>query len=232
MPPRRRSTPGPESLTPESLTPESLTPDDLTKLATALADGRRATVYLREAVPSLGLDAGSSAKVVSIAGTTVTVRPRGVDDELPYEADELRITKTAPPRPEPAKKPVRRKASTTPASVSPAPVSPVPAAAEPAAKPRPRTPKKATQSLTVTIHGNADNEWSVALTRGAKKPQRSRPVTPESVDAAIRELGDATARDAVTSVLNAAREEAQRRVEELSRELAAAKEALAALENA
>ena len=227
MPPRRRSTPG----------AESLTPDDLTKLATALADGRRATVYLREAVPSLGLDAGSSAKVVSIAGTTVTVRPRGVDDELPYEADELRITKTAPPRPEPAKKPVRRKASTTPAPVSPAPVSPAPvtpapAAAEPAAKPRPRTPKKATQSLTVTIHGNADNEWSVALTRGAKKPQRSRPVTPESVDAAIRELGDATVRDAVTSVLNAAREEAQRRVEELSRELAAAKEALAALENA
>ncbi|WOC13607.1 DUF6319 family protein [Gordonia sp. MP11Mi] len=217
MPPRRRSTP----------VAESLTSDDLTKLATALTEGRRATVYLREGVPSLGLDAGSSAKVVSIAGTTVTVRPRGVDDELPYEADELRITKTAPPQPEPAKKAVRRKA---PAPAA-APVA-APATVPPAPKPRPRTPKKATQSLTVTIHGNADNEWSVALTRGAKKPQRSRSVTPESVDAAVRELGDATARDAVTSVLNAAREEAKRRVEELSRELAAAKEALAAIDKA
>nr|WP_308192035.1 DUF6319 family protein [Gordonia zhenghanii] len=239
MPPRRRSTP----------VAESLTPDDLTKLATALADGRRATVYLREAVPSLGLEEGSSAKVVSIAGTTVTVSPRGVDDELPYEADELRITKDAPPKPEPAKKAPQRKAAprkAAPPAVTPAPKpaptpsAPAPSSSGPDATPRPAvkrtprkaTPKKATQSVTVTVYGTTDNDWFVSMTRGAKKPPRSRSVTPEAVDAAVRELGDATTRDAVTSVLSAAHEEAQRRVEELSRELAAAKQALAALEKA
>ncbi|MGO3325370.1 DUF6319 family protein [Gordonia sp. (in: high G+C Gram-positive bacteria)] len=235
MPPRRRSTP----------VAESLTPDDLTKLATALADGRRATVYLREAVPSLGLEEGSSAKVVSIADTTVTVSPRGVDDELPYEADELRITKDAPPTPEPARKAPQRKAAPRKAAApAPKPASAssasVPPSSGPEATPRPAvkrtpkkaTPKKSTQSVTVTVYGTTDNDWFVSMTRGAKKPPRSRPVTPEAVNAAVRELGDATTRDAVTSVLSAAHEEAQRRVEELSRELAAAKQALAALEKA
>lgn len=46
----------------------------------------------------------------------------------------------------------------------------------------------------------------------------------------MRELGDDVALEAASSVLNAAREEAQRRVEELSRELEAARRALAALE--
>lgn len=211
---------------------ESLTTDDLTTLSAALADGRRATVYVREAVPSLGLDAGSSARVVSISGTTVTVRPRGIDDELPYEADELRITKASPPKPEPAKKTSRRK--TPAASAATAAPAPAPQRKTPAPQPRPaakRTPKRAAQALTLTIHGTADNEWSVAVTRGTKKPPRSRPVTPESVDAAVGSLGDAAAHDAVTSLLSAAREEAKRRVDELSRELEAAKQALAALEN-
>lgn len=270
MPPRRRSTP----------VAESLTPDDLTRLSTALAEGRRATVYLREAVPSLGLGEGASARVVSIAGNTVTISPRGVDDELPYEADELRISKVAPPKPEPAakapgkrtavKRTAVKKARTAEAATSaptiafdaPAPRTPAPqtpasqtpasqtsASQTPASQtagsrtpkspaststpkqPAKRASKKSTQSVTVTIYGTADNEWSVAMTRGAEKPQRSRSVTPEAVDAAVDALGDQTSRTAVTALLSAAREEAQRRVEELSRELEAAKEALAALEN-
>ncbi|MGB6038217.1 MAG: hypothetical protein WBG39_00030, partial [Gordonia sp. (in: high G+C Gram-positive bacteria)] len=96
MPPRRRSAP----------IPESLTPDNLTAIAAALADGKRPTVYLREGTPSLGLAPGASARVLSIDGTTLTVKPSGVNDELPYEADELRITKNPPPepaKPKPAK---------------------------------------------------------------------------------------------------------------------------------
>ncbi|WP_161897001.1 DUF6319 family protein [Gordonia spumicola] len=230
MPPRRRS----------DHASESLTSDDLVKLTTALADGKRATVYLREGMASLGLAAGASARVVSIDGSTVTIRPTGVDDELPFEADELRITKKAPAVPEPATaKP--RKAKTTPAPTTnrpplpprETPVTSTTPAAKPAAKPAARRAptKKATSSVTVTIYGTADNEWSIAMVRGGKKPQRSRPVTPEAVDSAMRELGDDTARDAVTSLLHAAREEAQRRVEQLSRELDAARQALAALES-
>ncbi len=201
MPPRRRSA-----------TADSLTPDDLTRLAAAVAEGKRATVYLREGTPSLGLAPGSSARVVSVDGTTLVVRPRGVDAELPYEADELRMTKNVPEAPAPRTGSSSRKAT------------PGPAARRSAARGAPK-------SVTVTLYGSAENEWSVAVTRGARKPQRSRKVTPESADAAVRELGDPAAAEAVTTLLHAAREEAQRRVEELSRELEAARQALAALDN-
>ncbi|MFC8320047.1 hypothetical protein ACFUGC_17320, partial [Gordonia sp. NPDC057248] len=78
-----------------SQTRAGLGPDDLESLSAALAAGKRATVYLRDAMPSLNLEAGASARVVSIDGTTVTVSPRGVDDQLPFEADELRRNRPA-----------------------------------------------------------------------------------------------------------------------------------------
>ena len=237
MPPRRRSAPA----------SESLTPDDLATLATALKTGKRATVYLREGMSGLGLAEGASARVISINGSTLTVSPTGVDDELPFEADELRMSKTAPPKPE-VTKPKRQtkpKPASTPPSAPTAPTrsaaavrsaapAPQPSDAPPTPAPKPAarraTAKKAIASVSVTIHGTADNEWSVSLVRGARKPQRSRPVTPEAVDAAMRSLGDEPAHEAVTGLLNAAREEAQRRVEQLSRELDEARQALAALD--
>ncbi|NGP05888.1 translation initiation factor, partial [Rhodococcus sp. 14C212] len=109
MPPRRRAgTTGPDHLTDEQLA----------ELTTAVADGRRATVYLIEGIPSLGIAPGTSARAVSVAGRTVTVRPKGVDDELPFEAEELRLTK------EPSK-PVRKAADRpAPRSTTPRPTTP------------------------------------------------------------------------------------------------------------
>lgn len=225
MPPRRRPA------------ADSLTAENLSALAVAVAEGRRATVYLREGTPSLGLAPGASARVISVDGTTVVVRPRGVDDELPYEAEELRMTKNAP-EPPPTKP---RRAAKTAAAPATAP-APAPEPKAPASPATPTSPKRApaakraaarassVKSVTVTIYGSPENEWSVLVTRGARKPQRSRTLAPEAVDAAVRELGDETAAGAVTALLHAAREEAQRRVEELSRELEAARQALAALD--
>ncbi|GAA2375255.1 MULTISPECIES: DUF6319 family protein [Gordonia] len=229
MPPRRR------------LASESLTADDLASLNSALAEGRRATVYLREGTPSLGLAPGASARVIAIAGTTLTIKPRGVDDELPYEADELRMTKDAPPQPAKAAKVAKPAAAKKAAQPRPAAAPKTDAAAaqtrataaalKTAARPAKRAAgKKAPSSVTVTVFGSADNEWSVSVTRGGRKPTRSRSVAADSVESAMRELGDDAALGAASSVLNAAREEAQRRVEELSRELEAARRALAALE--
>ncbi|OZE35181.1 translation initiation factor [Rhodococcus sp. 05-2254-5] len=243
---------------------DSLTPENLTTLAAALAEGRRATVYLREPNPSLGLPDGTSAKVVSIDGNTVTISPKGVNDELPYEAEELRITRNpaSPPAPAkriPAKKtvsaaplskpaaapksspsstPTTASAPTTASTSSAAPKS-VPAT-DVAAKPAgagsastgsaPRRPKKAPGGVSVTIHAGADNDWSVTVTQGAKRPTKAQPVSPEAVGRAVRELGDVTARDAVEAVISHAREEAARRVAELSRQLDEARTTLAALE--
>lgn len=237
---------------------DSLTPENLTTLAAALAEGRRATVYLREPNPSLGLPDGTSAKVVSIDGKTVTISPKGVNDELPYEAEELRITRNPATPPAPAKRvaakrippsapaqpqvpasapaPKRQAAAVTPKAPT-APVAPTastPAASTGSAGLAPsqasRRPKKAPGGISVTIHAGADNDWSVTVTQGAKRPTKAQPVSPESVSRAVRELGDPTARDAVEAVISHAREEAARRVAELSRQLEEARTTLAALE--
>ena len=224
---------------------DSLTPENLTTLASALAEGRRATVYLREPNPSLGLPDGTSAKVVSIDGNTVTISPKGVNDELPYEAEELRITRNPAVPPAPAKR-VAAKRSQPSAPAQPqahTPKRPAAATAPPAStpdastgsevptpSPAPRRPKKAPGGISVTIHAGADNDWSVTVTQGAKRPTKAQPVSPESVSRAVRELGDPTARDAVEAVISHAREEAARRVAELSRQLEEARTTLAALE--
>ena len=236
---------------------DSLTPENLTTLAAALAEGRRATVYLREPNPSLGLPDGTSAKVVSIDGNTVTISPKGVNDELPYEAEELRITRNPATPPAPAKRvaakriPPSAPAQPQASAPAPAPTPKQPAAAvarkapatptastpsTPAASTVPapsqasRRPKKAPGGISVTIHAGADNDWSVTVTQGAKRPTKAQPVSPESVSRAVRELGDPTARDAVEAVISHAREEAARRVAELSRQLEEARTTLAALE--
>ena len=243
---------------------DSLTPENLTTLAAALAEGRRATVYLREPNPSLGLPDGTSAKVVSIDGNTVTISPKGVNDELPYEAEELRITRNPATPPAPAKRiPAKKTASTAPvskpvaasepvavsktsptstsvtASTSSAAPKSVPAtdvagksagAASASTGSAPRRPKKAPGGVSVTIHAGADNDWSVTVTQGAKRPTKAQPVSPEAVGRAVRELGNVTARDAVEAVISHAREEAARRVAELSRQLDEARTTLAALE--
>ncbi|MFI6430441.1 translation initiation factor [Rhodococcus oryzae] len=269
MPPRKRSGDG-------------LTAQNLIELTEALAAGKRATVYLIEPTPSLNLAAGCSARVLSVQGTTLMLRPKGVNDELPFEADELRFTripavqakakgakaapakvapakaapaKAAPAAAAPAKAAVPAKAvvETTPAGpAAPAttptrPKAPVTAPKTPASmtlvpKPesapadgpaaaqakRARRPKDPA-SVSVTLHAEAGNEWTVTVTHGERRPGRAAPVSADAVERAVRELGDPAAEQAVASVLSAARDAAAKRVEELSRQLAEAQSTLAAL---
>lgn len=235
MPPRRRS--GATS------TPNHLTVENLETLAAAVTAGKRATVYLREAVPSLDLPAGTSAKVVSVDGNTVMISPKGVNDELPYEAEELQMSRPAapkaptpkpaaaapapvvhqgiepgpPPRPTPAAKPVAQKES----SSMDGPKS--------SATPRRSGTKKAPAGVSVTIHAGADNDWSVTVAHGAKKPGKAVPVTPDAVERAVRELGEETAIEAVETIIVAARSKVAARVDELSKELEEARRLLEAL---
>ena len=274
MPPRKRSGDG-------------LTAQNLIELTEALAAGKRATVYLIEPTPSLNLAAGCSARVLSVQGTTLMLRPKGVNDELPFEADELRLTripavpvkakgakavpaKAAPAKAVPAKVapakaapataapvkaavPAKAAVKTTPAGpAAPAstptrPKAPVTAPKTPASmtlvpKPesaptdgtaaaqakRARRPKDAA-SVSVTLHAEAGNEWTVTVTHGERRPGRAAPVSADAVERAVRELGDPAAEQAVASVLSAARDAAAKRVEELSRQLAEAQSTLAAL---
>ncbi|MCQ4122135.1 DUF6319 family protein [Rhodococcus tibetensis] len=232
MPPRRRSG--------AADTPDHLTAENLETLAVAIAEGRRATVYLREAMPSLRLEAGASAKALSVQGNTVMIRPKGVDDELPFEAEELMMKRLPAPRaaptPAPVKPVVHQAIEPGPPAAAKAPAprtvsapEPVAAAPKPAAAPARRTTKKAPAGVSVTIHAGADNDWSVTVAHGAKRPGKAVPVPPEAVERAVRELGEETAIEAVESIIVAARNLAAARVEELSRQLEDARKALEAL---
>lgn len=175
MPPRRRA--------------DHLTEDQLGELGAALAEGRRATVYLVEGIPSLGIDPGTSARVVSISGSTVMVRPKGVDDELPFEVDELRATrepagskrapaktarasgaaKPAPAKPVPAKVAAVQLAS--PQSAAPKPATPKPATPAPAASPRAQEKKPVTQTTSASSDASASRPPAPAK---PKTPARSK----------------------------------------------------------
>ena len=234
---------------------EALSAEDLATLEAGLAAGRRVTVYLREATPSLGLEAGASARVVSVDGTTVTVSPKGIDDQLPYEADELRLSKDAP---QPARKatkvaprttaarpttrpavvpPVEAPRSETPVSEKAAPEKSVatPALApetsvKPTARPARRT-KAQPAPVSVTVTSGPDDQWTVTVSHGAKKLAKPADVTADRVLRAIRELGDDVASAAVEDKIEAARAAALERVEALSRELDEARRALDRLKN-
>lgn len=242
---------------------DHLTEQNLIDLTAAVSAGKRATVYLIEATPSLGLPAGCSAKVVSVDGSTVLIRPKGVNDELPFEADELRLTRTpAQPatKPKPTPKPaaasprtrsasaraaLERSAASAPAP-KPTPAQPksvdsptttpkaavtAPKSDVPDAAPAPKRPRRTKEpvGVSVTLHAAAGGEWTVTVAHGAKRPGKAAPVTADAVERAVRELGDPAAAEAVESVISAAREAAAKRVEELSRQLEEARNALESL---
>ena len=246
MPPRRRAG------------ADHLSDEQLAELTTALAEDRRATVYLIEGIPSLGIEPGASAKVIAVDGRTVMVRPKGVNDELPFEFDELRMTRpavaprtrpaeAAPAAPRPVAKPApapKPAASTSPAAKPAASNSPAAKPAtketavstppsqsvEPASKPKPaaRRPKKQ-PGVSITITIDPDTEWTVAVAHGTRRGGKPTPVGPDAVERAVRELGDESALEAVQSVIDEARQAAEERVAQLSAQLEEAKKALESL---
>lgn len=234
-----------------------LTSDDLHSLSAGLDAGKRVTVYLRDPIPALGIDAGTSARVISVDGTTATVRPKGVDDQLPFEADELllhrpsaststrsRASKAATTAPAPSASPratpkaVASEPPTKPAPTErPATTAPdrSPAATTTSTKPKPAPAKstrrgKSTQApVSVTVTSAGESTWTVTVSHGSKKGKATE-VTADRVARAMRELGDETAIAAVDDVIESARVAAQQKIDELTRELERAKAALAHLD--
>ncbi|MGV9712729.1 DUF6319 family protein [Gordonia sp. NPDC003424] len=221
---------------------------DLDALSVGLAAAKRVTVYLREPVPSLGLDAGASARVVAVNGSTVTVRPKGIADELPFEANELRKTRLPANPAAPRRQP--RKRTDVPSGAVESPEAAVPqvtstetpdsqgdTADRAPARPRPASPKTATRRnksstapVSVTIASASAGTWEVSISHGTRRQGKPTPVAADRVALAMRELGDDAAIAAVDGVISAARDAAQRRIAELSQELEDARAALANLD--
>jgi len=203
-------------------TTSSLGTDELTALAEALAAGRRPTVYLRDGVPSLGITAATAARVVSVAGSTVVVRPRGVGDDVPFEAGELAAT-AAGAR---LAAPVRSRVTRAPRSpAAPAPATQQLAALAAAAA----SGRQGSGRVVVTLHGCASEGWTVEVRRGSRRATRPTRVAAEAVARAVHALGDPATSEAVSGVVEQARRVAQARVAQLSTELEEARASLDAL---
>lgn len=157
----------------------SLTDEEIAVLQAALADGRNPTVYLREPIPSLDVPGGASARVYSIDGRALVVKPRRIDDELPFEAEELRMTRTAP-----AQAPGKRKRAPT-ATANSAVAKKVAEAKNPAAEKKPATVKK---SAAAEKPAAAKSAWAPAKATTAKaapaKSTAAKAATPAPAKAA------------------------------------------------
>jgi hypothetical protein len=170
----------------------------------------------------------------------VMVSPKGVDDQLPFEADELQKTRTAmsmtPARQRPGK------ATSAPLAVTKSPRSagtaskpePEPAKSRPEEQKSapPKTPRRTKTSATVsvTVASVGESGWTVSVSHGSKRQAKPTEVTSEQVTRAMQILGDDAAIMAVEAVIESARAAAQKRVDELSHELEAARAVLAHLD--
>lgn len=196
---------------------QTLTAEDLGRYAAALAEGKKPLVYLVEGVPGLGLAAGASARVVAVDGAVVTVKPTGVDDQLPYDARELRATKQPKPVKRAPKPATAKAASAKAASAKPTGTG---------------APARAARSVAITVYVGADNTAALKVTRNAQKPAGVQEIPLPALHKALAGLGDKEAQAAVDEVLSAARDAAADRVAALQEELAAAKKSLATLDRA
>jgi hypothetical protein len=198
---------------------------------------------------AVGVDAGRSAKVVSLTepydGDFIQVRPTGSHDVLSFSTSELTMDKPArgrkppaepaKPKPEPEEptppvgellvvreRPTRAKPVTTAKPAAPA--------EPPTANNAKPTQKKTRQPapITVTLSSNTDGEWTVDVQSGSRRTVRPQSVSAGSVAAAARALGG-DIEQAIDGAITAARTRHAAKVAQLEAELAAARQALSEL---
>jgi hypothetical protein len=90
--------------------------------------------------------------------------------------------------------------------------------------------KTRTVELILTVTGTADGEWQAELTHSGKRVVQGLPVAAAAVSRAAKELHPDIS-GGIETVINAAREQHQARMEELQAELDKVKQALAELED-
>jgi hypothetical protein len=210
-----------------------LSEQDIADLQSTLAAGRPATVWFT--AKAVGVEAGKSGKVLSFAepaqGDFIEVRPTGSQDALSFSAAEL--TMTRPKRPAVTKKPAAAAAPAVVPAPAPAPVpSPEVEIYQPAPVEKPASPKakpvrrmKVPADVTVTLHATVRGEWTIEVVVGSKRTIRAKPVSAVAIAKVAKELPD-DVENAISAVLEAAREQHRERITLLQAELDAARRAL------
>jgi hypothetical protein len=226
--------------------PSPLSTEQIAQVRAELDAGRTPMVWFTPA--AVGVDAGRSAKVVSLTepheGDFIQVRPTGAHDTLSFSTSELTMDKPArrkapaePAKPKPAPAPpptdellvVRERPTRKPVAkaVATEAASPTRTVVEPPAKPQ-RGRGRQPAPITVTLSSNTEGEWTVEVQSGSRRTVRPQPVSAGSVAAAARALGG-DIEQAIEGALMAARSQQLAKVTQLEADLAAARQALAEL---
>ncbi|MFE3541696.1 DUF6319 family protein [Nocardia sp. NPDC059177] len=235
--------------------PQVLTEAELARIAGELAEGKPPMVWFTAA--AVGVAEGKSGKVVALGdpadGDFLQVRPTGSKDVLSFGPSEVTLTKpargtTVAPggsprtRPESVPEPSNRKdttvtqpttlpsaAPTPPRSLAPVPDEPAkPAAPRQPKAPAARKPKAPEVTVTVTLTGTADGEWTVDVVNGKKRSVKGLAISSAAVAQAAKILHPEVA-EVVAGILDAARDAQQQKVAALQAELEAAQRLLAEL---
>jgi hypothetical protein len=101
--------------------------------------------------------------------------------------------------------------------------APVEKPASPKAKPVRRM--KVPADVTVTLHATVRGEWTIEVVVGSKRTIRAKPVSAVAIAKVAKELPD-DVENAISAVLEAAREQHRERITLLQAELDAARRAL------
>ena len=233
--------------------PSPLSMTQVEHVRAELDAGRTPMVWFTPA--AVGVDAGRSAKVVSLTepyeGDFIQVRPTGSHDELSFSTNELTMDKparrrkatatatTPTPEPEPEATPAKpdvvdellvvrerpTRKKTAPQRTPQHDTKPAKPATTPATKPTTKATRKQPTPITVTLTSTTDGEWTVEVQAGSRRTVKPQPIGAGSVAAAARALGGEI-ESAIEGAITAARERQQARVDQLEAELAAARQAL------
>ncbi|HEY0806282.1 MAG TPA: DUF6319 family protein [Pseudonocardiaceae bacterium] len=228
--------------------PSPLSTEQIAQVRAEVDAGRTPMVWFTPA--AVGVDAGRSAKVVSLTepyeGDFIQVRPTGSHDTLSFSTSELTMDKPArrkgpaePAKPKPAPAPpptdellvVRERPARKPTAKAVATEvrAPTQTVAESPEKQKPQRGRaKQPAPITVTLSSNTEGEWTVEVQSGSRRTVRPQPVSAGSVAAAARALGG-DIEQAIDGALTAARTQQLAKVSQLEAELAVAREALAEL---
>lgn len=204
-----------------------LSEQDIADLRTALEANKPATVWFT--AKAVGVEPGKSGKVLSFAepaeGDFIEVKPTGAHDTLSFSPPELTLTR---PKRQPA--PKKPSSAVPAAAVVSDVVAPEIQEYRPEEVEKPTRPKAARRvrtptDVTVTLHATPRGEWTVEVVVGTKRTIRARPIPAVTVLKAAKEFPDDVA-DAISAVLEAARDQHRERINLLQAELDAARRAL------
>jgi hypothetical protein len=208
-----------------------LSPTDLTQIRDNLAAGRKPKVVFTDAAGQMAGKVGQVIELTDPKGTDEWIVVRFGRDELPFSPNDLMVPprgRRTEPAPEPPAPPPL-KLTRPPVQEKPPVVEKLPVAEKPKAEaPRKAAKPKPPSSLTVTL-SYTDREWTVAAQQGSRTLAKPYVIKPTEALRLVALVDVPGVHEAVATIIEAERADAETRALRLREELAEIESRLAEL---